>query len=223
MTFAETGVLFAQAGGGGGGNAADGAAGAGMAIGMMACYAVVLAAAITMHVLFALNVVRTLKLCDPRNRTMEPNQVWLNFIPLFNIVWIFITIVRVAETLEAEFRDRGLRAEGDFGKTNGLVAIIAALVACSPVALIFYIIYWVKMAGYRKQLEENGGSDRRDDEEEDRPSRRGRNDDEEEDRPSRRGDKDRDEEDRPSRRGKKDRDEDDGEDEDERPSRRRKD
>ena len=209
MTFAETGVLFAQAGGGGGGNAADAAAGAGMAIGMMVCYAVVLAAAITMHVLFALNVVRTLKLCDPRNRTMEPNQVWLNFIPVFNIVWIFITILRVAETLEAEFRDRGLRAEGDFGKTNGLVAIIAAMVACSPVALIFYIIYWVKMAGYRKQLEENGGSDRRDDEEEDRPSRR--------------GNKDRDEEDRPSRRGNKDRDEDDGEDEDERPSRRRKD
>lgn len=210
MTFAEVGIPFAQAGGNGA-NGADAAAGIGGLLGMMACYGVVIAGVIFMHVMFALNIVRTLRLCDPRNRTMEPNHVWLNFIPLFNIVWIFITIFRVAETLEAEFRDRGLRADGDFGKTNGLVAIISAMVACTPVALIFYIIYWVKMAGYRKQLTDNSDGDR--DGDDDRPSRRGRNDrddrdDEDDDRPSRRrddddrDDEDEDEDDRPSRRGR---------------------
>lgn len=197
MTFAEVGVLFAQQGGfnnagGGGGNGGDAAA----AIGMMACYAVIGIAALVLHILFALNLSRTLQLCDPRNRVFEPGQVWLNFIPLFNVVWIFITVFRVAETLDAEYRDRGLRGDGDFGKTNGLVCCISAIVGCSPVALIFYIIYWVKMAGYRKELTETASGADRYGEDDDRPSRRRRRDHDEDDRDE--------EDDRPSRRGRRD-------------------
>jgi hypothetical protein len=177
MLFADVMPLFAQARGGGGGNGGDAAA----AIGVVVCYAILIIAILGMHILFALNLSRTLQQCRPRNRTIEPGQVWLNFIPFFNIVWIFITVIRVAETLEAEYRDRRIRGDGDFGKMNGLIAAVSAVIGCSPVALIFYIIYWVKMSGYRKELE-NRGAEREDYDEDDRPRRRSKRRDDEDDR-----------------------------------------
>jgi hypothetical protein len=32
---------------------------------------------------------------------MEPGMVWLNLIPVLSLVWQFITVIRVAESLES--------------------------------------------------------------------------------------------------------------------------
>lgn len=225
MTFAEALPLFAQAGGGfapaGGGGAAGGGMSDTEAIIFIVIYAIAIIAALAIAILYMMSLSRALQQCAPRNRTMEPGQVWLNFIPCFGLVWMFITVSRIAESLSNEFRDRGMRSEGDFGRGIGITYLVLNLTSVIPIVgyatslagLVCWIIYWVKIAGYTKQLRE--GESFRDDE--DREYRRRY--DEGDYRPERDRDDDRDD-DRPSRRR---RDEPEDDLDDDRPSRRRRD
>jgi len=188
--------------GGGGGNFGGGGAGGGagkgvdeafwiaFAIGMV----IVLVISLAIGILFLMTLSKCLKRCSPRNRTMEPGQVWLNLIPCFSIVWQFITVSRISESLGREFRDRGLRRDGDFGNGVGMTYCICNCLGWIPivnyispiVGLVCFIIYWVKIAGFSKELaegpnfrreryEEDDYDDRYDDRDDDR--RRGRRDD----------------------------------------------
>ncbi len=181
-------ALFAQinkgggAGGPGGGDAA-------VALGMMCFYGLFFVAIIAIEVMFLLSMSRCLKAVSPRNRKMEPGQVWLCFIPLFGTVWFILMILRIAESLELEYEDRDLRSDGDFGKTMGIISFVSALV-CGCISPIFIIIYWVKINGYTRTLKESPGSGRDDYDDDDRdPPRRRRSrdddDDDYEDRPTR--------------------------------------
>lgn len=166
---------------------------------------VLLASGITIRVLFLLSVSQCLKEISPRNRKMEPEQVWLCLIPVFGFVWEIIMFLRVAESLNDEYYDRALRGDGDYGKTLGIVFIVMiGVVISAPFALIPFIMYWVKIREYTKVLRENPNERPYDDEYDDRPRRRSRHrdrdDDEEDDRPRRRPREDDYEDDRPSRR-----------------------
>jgi hypothetical protein len=146
---------------------------------------------------FLLTLHKALARCQPHNRTMEPGMVWLNMIPLFDLVWQFITVNRIGDSLYNEFRDRGWHRGEDYGRGLGLAACIlytigslcTALMAIA--GLICGILYWTKIAGYSKQLasrpyEDYGDYDEyedyedyddrneRDDRHEDRPWNRGR-------------------------------------------------
>lgn len=101
----------------------------------------------------------------PLNRRMGPGGVWLNLVPLFNLVWLPVTVERVGESLRAELHDRhrGRRGEG-FGKTTGLTALVLfsptlflppALIVCGPFAFIYTIVYWVQLAGYARRLRDD--------------------------------------------------------------------
>ena len=177
------------AGQGGNGNAGQGADPAVM-MGVMCAYGVVIVIAIIIHIFFLNTLSKCFKQIAPRNRSMEPGQVWLSLIPLFGTVWIILTILRLAESLEKEYRSRGLRGDGDYGKQSGLIYIISSFV-CGCVAVVFWIIYWMKISAYTKELASGGGSRRRelDDEESESeedyrdPRSQRRDDDADEDRP----------------------------------------
>lgn len=110
-------------------------------------------------VLYLLTLQKCLNRVAPANRAMNPPLVWLNLIPLFNLVWTFFTVLNIAKSLTAEARTRGIDL-GDGGKTIGLVYAIAGACSLVPllnmiaglVALVGWILYWVKIAGYSNQL-----------------------------------------------------------------------
>jgi heme/copper-type cytochrome/quinol oxidase subunit 2 len=164
------------------------AAAAGTALVMVVVYVVAIIVAIVFQILFLMALSKCLKQISPRNRTMEPGQVWLNLIPLFNYVWMFMTVFKIAESLEKEFRSRGRPQEGDYGKTLGLIGCISLFV-CGCASPIIGIIYWVKIAGYTKLLQSSKGRSKRvveedEDEEDERPrpkKRRPRDEDEDDD------------------------------------------
>jgi hypothetical protein len=112
---------------------------------------------------------------------MEPGMVWLCLIPIFGFVWTIIMVLRVADSLRDEYADRGMRGDGDYGKTLGILYIVTSIV-CGPVGLICFIMYWVKIAGYTNALASRRGGD--DDDWEDRDRRDDYDDDD--DRPRRR-------------------------------------
>ena len=165
------------------------------AIGVLVCYGVVIVVAIIIHIFFLLTLSRCLAQCSPRNRTMEPGAVWLNLIPLFNLVWMFITIFKLSDSLRNEYRDRGMRSDDpEFGKMMGILYMVFNFL-CGFVALVFFIIYWIKIAGYKNELMSHGRGGAEDDYDDGpRRGRRRRDEDDEyddeDDRPRRRRDDD---------------------------------
>jgi hypothetical protein len=156
---------------------------------------VFLAIALAVGICFLLSMSKALSRCKPRNRTMEPGMVWLNLVPCLNIVWQFLTVIRVSDSLKNEFYDRGWDDRGDFGKGMGIAALCLNIAGSLPIpilqlvlalaSLVCFIMYWVKVAGYSKELAGGGGSSRDYDDDYDRPKKRRKRDDDDDDYDSR--------------------------------------
>lgn len=120
--------------------------------------------------LFQVGVLSTLALVvgrvEPRNRRIGPGGIWLNLLPVFNVVWLPVTVERVGESLRAELTDRGLHKSWyGYGKSVGLTALVLfvgpvvlfppAAVVTWPFAVIYTIVYWVQVGGYARQLRDD--------------------------------------------------------------------
>ena len=195
MVLAQMGELFAQAGraGGAGAAGADEAAGAGGMVGGLVCvglYVALLVGLVIVQIFYLLSMSRALKAVAPRNRTMEPGQVWFVFIPIAGIIFAIMMLFKIPESIKNEYEDRGLRGDGDYGKTLALWYLITMFL-CGPVGLVLWIMFWLKINSYTKELNESsprsGGRLRGGDDDEDRPRprRRDEDDDEDDDRPRR--------------------------------------
>ena len=103
------------------------------------------------------------------NRRIEPAQVWLNLVPVFNLVWLPITVDRLADSIRRECEERGLDRPGEgYTRAAGLtwlvltafagpVAVLTGEVGCAvfmfvPTALVFWVAYWFQLAGYARRL-----------------------------------------------------------------------
>jgi Na+/H+ antiporter NhaB len=148
---------------GGGGAAGGGAMEPALMAFMVIVVLIAVAIGITIQVFFLLTLSRAFNNCRPENRTMEPGLVWLNLVPCLNIVWIFVTVIRLAASLRAEFAMRGNRREDDYGQNIGIaynvLAFAGAIPFIGPVfsigSLVCFIMYWVKIAGYNRELQES--------------------------------------------------------------------
>ena len=106
-------------------------------------------------VLFLLTLQNTLKAISPENRMMPPSNVWLMFIPLFNIVWQFIMVDKIAQSIAAECARLNIPAK-DAKPTynNGLAWNICNILSFIPLigglaALVTFILYWVKVNEFK--------------------------------------------------------------------------
>jgi cobalamin synthase len=123
---------------------------------------VVLLIGIVVAVFFLLTLYRALSEVRPENRRMNPALVWLNLIPLVNLVWIFVTVIQLAESLVKEGRDRSANV-GDGGKRMGLLFAVLAVLSLAPVigfamgliALMMMIIYWARISGFLTALKKS--------------------------------------------------------------------
>ncbi len=120
----------------------------------------ILAGSITVAVLYLLNLQNLLKQISPENRSVEPGNVWLMFIPIFNLIYPFILYPKISESTYNEYSDRGLDTTGDFGKSIGLVMAICGVLGFLPfigtlaglAQFVLFIVFWVKTAGYKNEL-----------------------------------------------------------------------
>jgi hypothetical protein len=132
-------------------------------------------------ILFYITLMRCLQRIQPRNRDMEPGMVFLNLIPCFGLVWIFITVNKIGSSLQKEFYSRRWRTEGEgFGTSVGVA--YGALICASVIpyigslfaiaSLVCFIIYWIQIAGYSSRLAEPFDPSRVDDDYDDDYERR---------------------------------------------------
>ena len=112
-------------------------------------------------IFFLLTLQNTLKAISEENRRMPPANVWLLFIPLFNIVWQFIVVDKIAQSIAAECARLNLPVKEDKPTYGiGLAWNICNCVSIIPIigglaALVTFIIYWVKVTEYKNLIKFN--------------------------------------------------------------------
>lgn len=131
-------------------------------IGIMEILIIVVAlGSIIPGILYLVSLQSTLNEVSIKNRRMQPGQVWLSLIPLFGLVWQFIMVSRIADSLRAEFDERQIQiAELRPGYSVGLAYCVLFTCSIIPVlgfltsiaGLICWIIYWVKTSDFRQKL-----------------------------------------------------------------------
>ena len=137
---------------------------------------IVLAIFLVPMILFLLTQQNILKAIRPDNRRIQPGEVWLQLIPLFNIVWQFIVVSRISESIRNEINGRA--ADSFLGAANpifandveprptysiGLAYCILGLCGIIPLlgwlaslaALVCWIIYWTQIAAYKNKFLNN--------------------------------------------------------------------
>jgi len=115
---------------------------------------------------FLLNLNGLLERVREEHRAMPPSYVWLNFIPVFCLGWFLYTVVKVRDSVRAQYDARGWRPEGDFGYNVGIAAgvlwIASVFFWWIPFIgwllgigwLVCWIIYWLKTSDLKKRLDE---------------------------------------------------------------------
>ena len=109
-------------------------------------------------IFYLLTLQNTLKVIFPESRFMSPGQVWLMFIPFFNIVWQFIMVNRLAKSIGAECARLNILGKGD--RPTGDIGLAMCICNCliwipflgSLASLVTFIIHWVKVAEYKKLI-----------------------------------------------------------------------
>lgn len=133
-------------------------------------------------ILFNLTLANTLRQVHPVHRRMQPSLVWLDMIPVVNVVWGVLAVHWVSASLKSEFIRRGDHRQGSrYGLVTGLVGLIAPVVtglaywlasqlqvwpstqnfigmllaASGIVAAVSFVVYWVRMAHYGLRLKDD--------------------------------------------------------------------
>lgn len=112
-------------------------------------------------IFYLITLSKTLTEVSEMNRKMPPGQVWLVLIPLFGMVWQFIMVNRIADSLKAEFESRNIqvteaRPGAQLGVAYctlmvcGIIPILGGLATLA--GFVCWIIYWVKINGYKTKL-----------------------------------------------------------------------
>ncbi len=105
-------------------------------------------------IFFLRSLQNILKIISPGNRRMSPSNVWFILIPIFGIVWQFMVVSKIADSIKAECtRLNILVNESRPTYIIGLVYCISYLLLLIPSAkvigsfavLVTWILYWIKV------------------------------------------------------------------------------
>jgi hypothetical protein len=113
------------------------------------------------YCLYLYNLQKFMEEISPENRTINPQYVWLLLIPLFGTVYHFIVVEKVSQAIKLEFESRKITLhDPKAGYNMGLAMCILSAVSVLPLCcgltslgwLVCWIIYWVQLNEFRKQL-----------------------------------------------------------------------
>lgn len=126
---------------------------------------------VVIYVFYLITLQNAMKQVSPELQRMRPGQVWRVFIPFYGLVWQFLMIGHIADSLGAEFRKRNLPVDNarpgyQVGMTMCILNVISAIPINDPAfalikgllgigGLVCFILYWVKIAGYKRDLQNN--------------------------------------------------------------------
>lgn len=112
-------------------------------------------------IFYLISLQQTLLAVSPRNRKMPAENVWLLLIPFFNLVYHFMVVGYISDSIKAEADERLIPLQEQRPAYSiGLAMCVLQCCTLIPVlnvlaslaALICWIIYWSKIVAYKNQL-----------------------------------------------------------------------
>ncbi len=114
---------------------------------------------------------------QPENRLMNPLEVWFQMIPLFGLIWQFVVVARVADSIQREYQSHkevsflGM-GDGELQEkidervtyTTGFSYCVVLVLSFIPVIgfiigipmLTLWITYWRQLIKHRDMIQESG-------------------------------------------------------------------
>ena len=112
-------------------------------------------------IFYFITLQKALEAVSPENRKMPPGQVWLCMIPIFNFVWMFFVVNKIADSFQLECyrlniptkEAKPTKAIGQVKNMLRICSFIPFLGDIANICFIFcWIIYWVKVNEMRKLI-----------------------------------------------------------------------
>jgi hypothetical protein len=128
----------------------------GMRLLIVACFSVLPA------IFYGRTLSRTLNKCSRLSRALEPGVLWLLFLPFVNLLWNFIVVLGMANSLKNEFSFRNTTiAEPAPGRMVGIAMSVCGVctlipnlgIAAGLAQLVFCLLYWVKISEFSRMLD----------------------------------------------------------------------
>jgi hypothetical protein len=125
---------------------------------------VVLALMLIPTIFYFISLQKALEAVSPEHRMMPPGQVWLSLIPLFNFVWMFFVVNKIAESFQLECQKleistteakptQGIGNAKNILRLCGLIPVVGALASLG--FIVCWIIHWVKVNEYKNLILNN--------------------------------------------------------------------
>ncbi|MBA2250945.1 MAG: hypothetical protein H0W12_12235 [Chitinophagaceae bacterium] len=118
---------------------------------------IVIALAIIPYIFFLITLQKTLNAISAENQKMSPGNVWLMLIPLFNIVWQFIVVNSIADSIKAECERLNIpikenKPTSGLGLAWNISTVCFFIPFASLASLVLWILYWVKVNEFKNLI-----------------------------------------------------------------------
>jgi hypothetical protein len=115
-------------------------------------------------IFYFISLQKALEAVSPEHRMMPPGQVWLSLIPLFNFVWMFFVVNKIAESFQLEcyklnITTTELKPTQGIGSAKNILRLCGFIPFIGAIAMlgfvVCWIIHWVKVNEYRNLIISN--------------------------------------------------------------------
>jgi hypothetical protein len=112
-------------------------------------------------IFYLITMQKALEAVSPENRQMPPGQVWLSLIPLFNFVWMFFVVNKIAESFQLEcyrlnITTTELKPTHGVGSAKNILRLCAFIPVVGILAslgfIVCWILHWIKVNKYKNLI-----------------------------------------------------------------------
>lgn len=112
-------------------------------------------------IFYFISLQKALEAVSKENRLMPPGQVWLSLIPVFNFVWMFFVVNKIAESFMLECYRLNIptteaKPSQGIGNAKNILRLCSFIPVIGLIAnlgfVVCWILHWVKVNEYRKLI-----------------------------------------------------------------------
>lgn len=133
-----------------------------LGLGIFLLYLILIVGVMLLVIYYYKTFIDAMTYVRPQNRVTGTGSILFMWIPFFSLVYGFIVYPKICESIKNEYKSLGINEDGDFGKSLAITMcalsfgmFIPFINFLAPLAiLVIWIIFWVKINGYKEVLME---------------------------------------------------------------------
>jgi hypothetical protein len=112
-------------------------------------------------IFYFITLQKALAAVSAENRMMPPGQVWLSLIPIFNFVWMFFVVNKIADSFRLEcyklnITTTELKPTQGIGNAKNILRLCSFVPVLGILAslgfIVCWIIHWIKVNEYKNLI-----------------------------------------------------------------------